>query len=81
MEQASGSILTGIRAFSVHVPLTSFVWPSTTLRFFVYFQVNTGVLYLLDCVEDIYDDGHLYPYFNPSPKPYVFTTSTRYPIP
>ena len=37
-----------VRAFSAHVPVTS-------LRFFVYFQVNTGLSYLLDCVEDIYD--------------------------
>ena len=65
MEQASGSIMTDIRAFSVHLPLTSFVWPSTALRFFVYFQVNPGVLYLLDYVEDIHDDGPLCPYFNP----------------
>ena len=65
MEQASGSIMTGLRAFSVHPPLTSFVWPSTVLRFFVYFQVNTGLSYLLDYVEDIYDDGPLCPYFNP----------------
>ena len=31
MEQAGGSIVTGIRAFSVHLPLTSFVWPSTAI--------------------------------------------------
>ena len=30
---------------------------TAALRFFVYLQVNTGVSYLLDYVEDIYDDG------------------------
>ena len=55
----------GIRAFPVHLPLISLLWPSTTLRFFVYFQVNTGVSYLLDYVEDIYDGGPLCPCFNP----------------
>ena len=45
MEQASGSIMAGIRAFSAYLPLTSLLWPSTALRLFVYFQVNTiGVL-------------------------------------
>ena len=38
------------------------------LRFFVYFQVNTGVPYVLDYVEDIYDGGPLYPVY-PSPRP------------
>ena len=66
MEQASGSFMTGIRAFAVHLPLTSLLWPSAALRFFVYFQVNTGVSYLLDYVEDTYDDGGpLCPRFNP----------------
>ena len=54
MKQASGSFMIGIRAFSAHLPLTSLLWPSTALRFFVYFQVNTGVPYFLDYVEDIY---------------------------
>ena len=70
MEQASGSIMTGIRASSAHLPLT-LLWSSPALRFFVYFQVNTGVPYFLDYVEDrckidIYDDGPC--------KPCVFTT-------
>ena len=57
MEQASGSYMTGIRAFSAHLPLT-LLCPSTALRFFVYFQVNTGVPYFLYYhVEDTYDDG------------------------
>ena len=46
MEQASGRIMTGIRrAFFAHLPLTSLLWLSTALRFFVYFQVNTGGWY------------------------------------
>ena len=65
MEQASGSFMTGIRAFSANLPLTSLLWPCTALRFFVYFQVNTAVSYLLGYVEDIYDDGPLCPCFNP----------------
>ena len=48
-----------IRAFSAHLLLISLLWPSTALQFFfvyyIAFQVNTGVLYLLDYVEDIYD--------------------------
>ena len=70
MENASGRIMTGIRAFSACLPLTSLLlsWPSTAFRLLVYqyyilytiaiaiaFQVNTGVSYLLDYVEDIYD--------------------------
>ena len=53
--QASGSFMTGMRAFSAHLlPLISLLWPSTAvLRFFVYFLVNTRVSYLLDDVEDI----------------------------
>ena len=47
MEQATGSIMTGVRAFSAHQPLTSLLWPYTALRLFVYFQVNTGVLTVL----------------------------------
>ena len=46
MEQASSSIMTGIRALSAHLPL-------------VYFQVNTGVSYFLNYVEDVYDGGPL----------------------
>ena len=44
----------GIRAFSVHLPLTPpllyyvtiilLLWPSTAIWLFVYIQVNTGVL-------------------------------------
>ena len=50
--------MTGMRAFSAHVALSSLLWPSITLRLFVYFQVNTGVSYFLGyVVEDIYDDG------------------------
>ena len=47
MEQASGRIMTGIRrAFFAHLPLTSLLlWLSTALRFFFYFQVNTGGWY------------------------------------
>ena len=45
MEQASGSIMPGIRAFSADLPLTSLLWPSTALRLSVYFQVNAGVSY------------------------------------
>ena len=58
MEQASRSFMTGIRAFSA-----SSAWSSIALAF----QVNTVVSYLLDYVEDIYDDdgGPLCPCFNP----------------
>ena len=45
MEQASGSITTGIRAFSARLPLTSLLWPSTAFRLFVYFQVNADASY------------------------------------
>ena len=38
MEQASCSFMAGIRAFSAHLPLTSLLWPFTSLRFF--FQVK-----------------------------------------
>ena len=31
MEQASGSFMTGIHAFSAHLPLTSLLWPSTAI--------------------------------------------------
>ena len=44
MEQASGSIMMGTRAFSAHLPLTSLLlfkeksllWPSTASRLFAY---------------------------------------------
>ena len=47
--------MAGIRAFSAHLPLTSLSSPSTTaFGLFVYFvQVNTGVSFCLDYVEDI----------------------------
>ena len=62
MDQASGGIMTGTRAFSAHLPLTSLLWPSTAFRFFVYFQVNNCVSYFVDYVEVINDDGGpLYP--------------------
>ena len=61
MEQASGSIMTGIRAFSAHLPLTTLLWPFVAFRLFVYFQVNAGISYFLDYVEDVYDDGPLCP--------------------
>ena len=53
MEQSSGSILTDIGAFSAHLPLIPLLWLSSALCLFVYFQVNTGVLDVLDYVEDI----------------------------
>ena len=82
MEQASGSTMTGIRAFSAHLPLTSlllfyyccgplllFGSPSTiyyilwlySIAIAIAFQVNTGVSYFLDYVQDIYDGGPLCP--------------------
>ena len=42
-----------LRGFPSHPPLTSLCDPPLL---FVYFQVNTGVWYFLDYVEDIYDD-------------------------
>ena len=39
MEQVSGSFMAGISAFFAHLPLT-LSWPSTALRFFVYFHVK-----------------------------------------
>ena len=55
------AFMTGMRAFSAHLPLISLLWSSTALRFFVYFHVNTRVSYLLYYVEDIYDGGPLCP--------------------
>ena len=49
-------------------------WSINTIA--IVFQVNTGVSYFLDYVEDIYDDGG--PLCPVQPKPYVFTTC--YPI-
>ena len=46
---------------SAHLPLTSLLWLFTDFRLFVYFEVNAGVSYFLDYVEDIYDDGPLCP--------------------
>ena len=40
MEQATGSIVTGIRAFSANLPLSSLLWPSTALRLFVYYRLS-----------------------------------------
>ena len=45
MQQASGSVMTGIRTFSAQLPLTSLLWPCTALGLFVYFQGNTDVSY------------------------------------
>ena len=46
------SIERGIQFFP---PVSYFLgWPPTALVFFYYFQVNNGVLYFLDYVEDIY---------------------------
>ena len=53
MEQASGSFMTGIRAFSAHLPPISLLLlrPSTAISSStIAFQVNTGVSYLLDYV-------------------------------
>ena len=36
MEQASGSFMTGMRAFSAHLALIFFLWPSTALWLFVH---------------------------------------------
>ena len=41
-EQASGSFMTGMRAFSAHLSLTSLLWPSTAFQFFVYYIVLSG---------------------------------------
>ena len=65
MEQVSGIIMTGIRAFSAHLPLIFLLWPATAFRLFVYFQVNTSVSYCLGYVKDIYDGDSLYLSFNP----------------
>ena len=47
MEQASDSIMTGIRAFSAHLSLTFLLYYCCgPLLLFVYFQVKTSVLYL-----------------------------------
>ena len=68
----NSSFMTGMRAFSAHLLLTSsFLWPSTedfgSSSTTIAFQVNASVSYLLDySVEDIYDDdGPLCPCFNP----------------
>ena len=44
MEQASGGFMSGIRAFSAHLPLTSLLWPYSVLWFFVWIMS-----------QDIYD--------------------------
>ena len=53
MEQASGIVVTGIRAFSAHLLRILLLWSSTALWLIVDFQVNTVVLAVLDEVEDI----------------------------
>ena len=61
MEQTSGSIMTGMRAFSAHLPPTYLLllWTSTAFRLLVYFQVkmNTGVSYFLDNNEGDFLDN------------------------
>ena len=57
MDQASSIFMTGIRASTAYLPLTSLLRPFTALRFSVCFQVNSDGSYFLDYVEDIYDDG------------------------
>ena len=67
MEQASGSIMTVyMRSLPTCLsllccgPLLLFgSWSTTIIA--IAFQVNTGVSYFLDYVEDIYDDGPLCP--------------------
>ena len=52
MEQASGNVVIGIRAFSAHLLRILLLW-SSTARLIVDFQVNAVVLAVLDEVEDI----------------------------
>ena len=62
MEQAGGSFMTGVRAFSAHLPPTSLLWPSTALRLFGPSSTYTAVPYFLDgMLQDIYDGGPLCP--------------------
>ena len=66
MEQASGRIMTGIRAFFAHLPLTSLLWLSycsSVLRLFSgEYRWLVRFLYYdydYDDVKDIYDNGGL----------------------
>ena len=47
MKQVSGSTLTGIRAFSAHLPLTPLLRPSTALRVLVYYSLSGEYLWLV----------------------------------
>ena len=64
MEQASGSFMTGTRAFFAHFCGPLLLFGSSSTKAIITFQVNAGVSYLLDFVEDIYN-GPLCPCFNP----------------
>ena len=62
MEQASGSIgQVHVGSLLTRISLLYYIllllWPFTVFRLFVYFQVDAGVSYRLDYVEDIYDDS------------------------
>ena len=47
MEQASGSIMTGIRVFSAHLPLTSLLYSIATVVVVLYcFSTLLGLLYI-----------------------------------
>ena len=64
--------MAGIRASSAHLSLTSLIilYGMTVVALYyssstIVFQVNTGVSYCLDYIEDIYDCDPLCPCFNP----------------
>ena len=62
MKQASGSFMTGIRAFSAHLLLTSLSWPSTYISSVLcLLSGEYRCSYFPDYVEDIYDGGPLCP--------------------
>ena len=63
MEQASGSAITGIRAFSAHLPLTSLLYSTTILLLlfgssstFRWKPVSRAFCVMLK-ISSIYDDG------------------------
>ena len=65
MEHSSGSILTGIRAFSIYLPVIPPPLCSPPILF-VYFQVKNGFWYFLDYAQDS-GGGSLCPLI---PQPY-----------
>ena len=80
MEQASGSTLTGLRAFSAQLPFTPLLRLSTALRVLVYYSLSGEYLWLvlLDYVDifDVCVGDPLFPFvpiLNPQKPIYICT--------